>query len=219
MIHRVGDALIDVEGGRQLAEGIPGARYLELAGADHLPFLGDNTDEIIGAILGFLDHPATPARVDRVLATILLIRFDTTLDPHRSDTVLDEVEARMRRFRPNRVRFEPPVMVATFDAPARALECAHLASTLLCARDIAHRVGVHAGEIDPGDDKLEDMAVRIASDIAGHARSNEVLASRTIHDLVAGSDVELRDFGEFALPSIGQAWRLYRLLGRRNNPD
>ncbi|HSH41308.1 MAG TPA: alpha/beta fold hydrolase [Arenicellales bacterium] len=219
VIHRIGDALIDVEGGRQLAAGIPGARYLELAGADHLPFLGDNTDEIIGAILGFLDRPATPARVDRVLATILLIRFGTAPDPRRSDTVLDEVEARMRRYRPDRIRFEPPVLVATFDAPARALECAHLASTLLRVRNVEHRVGVHAGEIDPGDDKLEDMAVRIASDIAGHARSNEVLASRTIHDLVAGSDVELQDFGEFALPSIGQAWRLYHLLRRRNNPD
>ncbi len=212
VIHRTGDVLIDVEGGRQLAEGIPGARYVELPGTDHLPFLGRNTNDIVDAILGFLDRPAEQVKSNRVLATILLLHYGTDTDPRVVDAVTSAVKDRLRGYRASRIRLQPSVIAATFDAPARALECAGRISTLLCEQEVAHRISVHAGEIDPDDASLDDVAVRIASDIAGHAPGNEVLTSRTIHDLVAGSGIELQDCGEHPLPSINQDWRLYRLV-------
>ena len=71
VIHRTEDVTINVEGGRYLAEHIPGARYIELPGKDHIPFVGDNAMEIADAIEEFLTGSRAPVPVDRVLATVL----------------------------------------------------------------------------------------------------------------------------------------------------
>lgn len=107
----------------------------------------------------------------------------------------------------------PPVIVATVDAPARALECAYRLSEILRRNEASHRISIHAGEIDQGvDGTLDGIAMRVAADIVEHVHSNAVLVSRTVSDLVAGSPAELEDSGTFHLPSIAQNWRLYRLF-------
>ena len=71
VIHRTDDGAVKVEGGRELAALIPGARYVELPGSDHIPFIGDNSGEIVDAIEEFLTGSRTPVTPDRVLATVL----------------------------------------------------------------------------------------------------------------------------------------------------
>lgn len=211
VIHRTDDVLVDVEGGRQLAAEIPGAQLLELPGVDHLPMVGDNRDEIVNAILDFIQRPPTLARPNRVLATIVLLRIGAKTATAPADSALTAVKDQFGHYRAGRILSDPPIMTATFNAPARALECAYALSVELRRAGVGHQVGVHTGEVDLNEREPRGVAMSVAADIADHARPNEVLASRTVHDLVTGSGVELEDGGIFTLPSIKQDWRLYRL--------
>lgn len=212
VIHRSGDVLIDIEGGRQLAGEIPGAQYVELPGTDHLPFVGDNRDEITDAILRFLEHPAKREKPSRVLATLVWVEYGQTAATQITDAALSVIKDRIHRYRATRNVSQPNGLAATFDGPARALECAQSISAFLGSRDIEHRIGVHAGEINLEGDTLEGVAMDIATDVAGYAGPNEVLVSRTVNDLVAGSEVELQDCGAFSLPSIDRDWHLFQLV-------
>lgn len=201
VVHRAGDVLVDVEGGRQLAAGIPGAQYAELPGVDHLPFVGD-TERVIEVIGDFLRRPQRRDASDRAVATIVLIR-----GPEAGAT-----EQELRRFRATRVVRRPDGVAATFDGPARGLECARSVSRLIAGNGSGYRVGVHTGEINLAAGAPAGTAMDIAAEVAGHARPGEILASRTVHDLVAGSGIRLEDRGAFSLPSIGQEWQLFRVL-------
>lgn len=211
VIHRSEDTLIDVEAGRQLAENIPDAQYVELPGSDHLPFRGENANEIIDAIVRFLGHPARREKSNRVLATILLIQCGA--GGRMTDLQASTIKEEARRFRATRISPQPAGIAATFDGPARALECARSVSSLLRSEGVDHRVGVHAGEISLEGTALEGVALKIASDVADHAGNNEVLVSRTVNDLVAGSGVALQDRGVFTLQSIDQPWHLFQVIG------
>jgi pimeloyl-ACP methyl ester carboxylesterase len=210
VIHRSEDVLIDVEAGRQLAEHIPKAQYVELAGPDHLPFAGENSDEIIAAIERFLRPPTQRRKSARVLATIPLIRIEA--DRPFAGIEESAVREEIRRFRATRISSQHEGIAATFDGPARALECARSVSSLLRSNAVDHRIGVHAGEISLERETLDGVAVNIAADVANRAGINEVLVSRTVNDLVAGSGVALQDCGMSSLPSIGQDWHLFRVV-------
>ena len=206
VIHRAEDVLVDVEGGRQLAAGIPGARYAELPGPDHLPFVADG-DRIVDIIGEFLREPRRREQHARAIATIVLLRLDTSQD---SATAL--VDGQLTRFRAARVSTLPGFVVATFDGPARGLESAVSVSRLLRDRGIEHRIGVHTGEINLAAGEPAGTAMDIVAEVAEHAHSGEILASRTVHDLVAGSGIRLEERGAFSLPSISQAWQLFRVV-------
>jgi len=134
VIHRTGDQVSPVRGGRALAKYIPGARYIELPGDDHLPFLGDNTDEIADAIQEFLTGARAPITVDRVLATVLFTDIvgstvkAATLGDRRWRDLLDSHHATIRRnltsFRGHEVKSTGDGVLATFDGPARGVRCA-----------------------------------------------------------------------------------------------
>jgi pimeloyl-ACP methyl ester carboxylesterase len=210
VIHRSDDVLIDVEAGRQLGARIPGAQYVELPGRDHLPWVGENPDEVIDAIERFLGRTRSPRHVSRVLATILMTRLDAARAARFSDADRSRLLQELNHFRVNRVVWQPSLVVSTFDGPARALECAVSVSRWLRDEGIDHRMGVHTGEIEFEDGVPNGKAVDITADVAGHATRNEILVSRTVHDLVAGASTPLEDRGEFRLPTIEQRWRLFR---------
>jgi len=201
VIHRKDDVLIEIEAGRQLAAGIPGAKYAELPGVDHLPWVG-NSDRIVEEIADFMRYPRRCEASDRAVATIVLIR----------GAEAGALEQELRRFRASRVAARPDGVAATFDGPARALECAVSVSRLLRARGLEHHIGVHTGEIRLDGADLQGTAMDISSDVAARAASNEILASRTVHDLVAGSGIALEERGEHRLPSIKQGWQLFRVV-------
>ena len=134
VIHRTGDATIDVEGGRYLAENISGARYLEFAGIDHMPFVGDHVAEIADAIEEFLTGSRAVVPVDRVLATVLFTDIvgstekAAALGDRRWRDLLNRHHALIRtdlaRFRGREVKTTGDGILATFDGPARGVRCA-----------------------------------------------------------------------------------------------
>jgi pimeloyl-ACP methyl ester carboxylesterase len=211
VLHVANDVLIDVQGGRDLAARIPGAKYVEFPGVDHLPMVGENPDRIINAVAPFLEHTKQRGESNRILATILLVCFDPKARGGLPEHDAQRIKQHLQRFRATRISSQPDHLAATFDGPARALECAVSVSRLLRERGHDCRLAVHTGEVRFDGGAIEGTAVNIACDVADRARHNEILVSRTVNDLVAGSGIALQDRGEFALPSINQTWHLFQV--------
>lgn len=223
VIHRTGDVTVNVEGGRTLANQIPNARLFELPGTDHIPFVGDNVDEILQEIEAFLTGEKSAPIFDRVLATVLFTDIvDSTahaeslgdrpwhdlLDAHNKT-----VRRELARFRGKEVKLLGDGFLATFDGPARAIRCARSISDSLCALGVEARIGVHTGEVEFTDNDVRGVAVHIASRVANLGGANDVLVSRTVKDLVAGSGIKFEDFGTHPLKGVPDAWHLYRAVG------
>jgi pimeloyl-ACP methyl ester carboxylesterase/DNA-binding winged helix-turn-helix (wHTH) protein len=213
VIHRADDVLIDVAGGRVLAGRIPGARYVELAGTDHLPWAGTNALEITDIARDFLvgTPPFDPG--DRVLATVLAIQLETAgaggQDHRLQGGEREKVGACVGRFRGGELIPNDRGYLATFDGPARALRCARAIVEALGAA----RIGVHTGEVQLAPGAVHGLAVRMASDIADRAEPAQVLVSRTVTDLVAGSGIAFIDAGTHRIPGAPDDWRLFRVAG------
>lgn len=219
VIHRTGDKAINVEGGRFLGEHIPGARYLELPGVDHLPFVGDNAGDIADAIEEFLTGSRTPLPVDRVLATVLFTdivgstekaaalgdqRWRDLLDNHHST-----IRRNLTRFRGREVKTTGDGILATFDGPARGVRCACAISEEIKPLGIAVRAGLHTGECEMIGDDVGGIAVHIGARVAALADADEVLVSSTVKDLVAGSGLRFGDRGSQSLKGVPGEWRIF----------
>jgi pimeloyl-ACP methyl ester carboxylesterase len=221
IIHRKDDVAVNVEGGRELAALIPNARYVELPGTDHIPFVGDNAGEIVEAIEEFLTGSRAPVKVERVLATVLFTDIVGSTekaaalgDRHWRD-LLDEhsktIRAELTRFRGHEVKSLGDGFLATFDGPARAIHCAQSIITALRPLEIPIRAGIHTGEVEIADDDIRGIAVHITSRVAGFGGADDIVVSRTIKDLVAGSGITFEDFGTHVLKGVPDAWQLYRV--------
>ena len=219
VIHRTEDVLIKVEGGRYLAQNIPGARYIEFPGKDHLPFVGDNADEISDAIEEFLTGSRPPVAVDRVLATVLFTDIvgstekATALGDHRWRDLLDSHHATIRRnlgrFRGKEVKSTGDGILATFDGPARGVRCACAIAEEIKPLGIEVRAGLHTGECEMIGDDVGGIAVHIGARVAALAGAGEVLVSSTVKDLVAGSGLRFGDRGSQSLKGVPGEWRIF----------
>ena len=223
VIHLTGDTLISVEGGRELAASIPRARLVEIPGIDHLPWL-DAGDRIVTEMEEFLTGSRSAAAVaDRVLATVVFT--DIVDSTKRADIKGDSgwrdlleahnktVRRELARFRGNEVKTLGDGFLATFDGPARAIHCAGAIRDSLHQLDVPVRIGVHTGEVELADNDVRGIAVHIASRVAHIGHADDVLVSRTVKDLVAGSGIKFEDFGSHALKGIPEAWQIYRAVG------
>ena len=176
VIHRKDDVAVNVEGGRELAALIPDARYVELPGADHIPFVGDNAGEIADAVEEFLTGSRAPVTVDRVLATVLFTDIvgstekAAALGDRRWRDLLDEhdkaIRAELARFRGREVKSLGDGFLATFDGPARAIHCAQSIITALRPLGIPIRAGIHTGEVEIAENDIRGIAVHITSRVA-----------------------------------------------------
>lgn len=218
VLHRSGDRMVPVELGRYLGAHIPEARYVELAGPDHLPVVGD-MDALLDQIEEFVTGERSEREPDRVLATVLFTdivgsteratevgdaEWRKVLDRH------DEITARtVESHRGRVVKSTGDGILATFDGPARAVQCARALSERLAGAGIDVRSGLHTGEIEVRGDDVGGIAVHIASRVNGLADTGEVLVSRTVKDLVVGSDLEFADRGVHELKGVAEPWRLY----------
>jgi class 3 adenylate cyclase len=219
VIHRTGDALIKVEAGRFLAKHIPGARYLELPGADHLFWVGDNAGEIADAIQEFLTGSRAPVPVDRVLATILFTDIvgstekAAALGDSRWRNLLEKHHATIRgnlaRFRGHEVKTTGDGILATFDGPARGVRCACAIGEEIKPLGIEVRAGLHTGECEMIGDDVGGIAVHIGARVAALAGAGEVLVSSTVKDLVAGSGLCFGDRGNQSLKGVPGEWRIF----------
>ena len=211
-----------MEGGRELARLIPGARLIEISGADHLPYVGDNVDQIADLIGEFVTGSAPPAIIDRVLATILFT--DIAKSTEQASAVGDQrwqdllrahdaaVRKELMRFRGSEVKSLGDGFLATFDGPARAIRCALAIHSSVRSLGLAVRTGLHTGEVDLGGGDVRGIAVHIASRIVGLAGPGQLLVSRTVKDLVAGSGIGFEDFGIHRLKGISDSWQLLRVV-------
>jgi pimeloyl-ACP methyl ester carboxylesterase len=217
VVHRTGDPVIPVEAGRYLAERIPGARYVELPGADHYPFTG-SAGEILDEVEEFVTGSRRTREPDRVLATVLFTdivgstELAAELGDRRWRELLEEhhreVRAQLDRFRGNEVRIAGDGFLATFDGPARAIRCALAIRDALGPLGVEIRAGLHTGELELAETGVEGIAVHIGARIADLAGPGEVLVSRTVRDLVVGSEIVLAARGARALKGVPGEWEI-----------
>ena len=220
VLHRNGDTLIDFEAGVHLAEGIPNAHLVDLPGRDHLPWVGDNPLGILDEIERFLTGTMSEPEPDRVLATVLFtdIVDSTSLASSMGDdrwrNLLhahdDAVRAEIARFRGTEVKNLGDGFLATFDAPGRAIRCALSIASAVQSLGLTIRAGLHTGEVHLVNGDIEGISVHIASRISNLAEGNEVVVSRTVKDLIAGSGISLEAYGTHALKGIPDEWQVYK---------
>ena len=218
VIARTDDRMVRVGHCRYLAERIPGAQYLELPGEDHLFFVGDN-EPVLGEMEEFLTGQRGAAEPERALATVLFtdIVGSTEMAVALGDLgwrdLLERHDQALRRqlerFRGRLVKSAGDGVLAVFDGPARAIRYAVAVREALRSLDIEIRSGIHTGEVELRGDDLAGIAVHIAARVEAQARAGEILVSRTVADLVAGSGLEFEDRGEHELKGVPGRWRLF----------
>jgi class 3 adenylate cyclase len=218
VLHRVGDRWVRAAHGRHLAEQIAGATYVELPGADHLPSAGD-TEAVLGEVAEFLTGVRPVPESDRVLVTVLLT--DIVASTERQAEVGDQrwkqlltrhdeaVRRQIQRFGGREVKTTGDGVLSTFDGPARAARCAIAAREAARQLGLETRAGLHTGEVELRGADIAGVAVHIAARIAALAHPGEVLVSRTVRDLVAGSGIAFSQRGTHVLRGVPDEWQLF----------
>jgi pimeloyl-ACP methyl ester carboxylesterase/DNA-binding winged helix-turn-helix (wHTH) protein len=219
VIHRKEDLCLPVEGGRFLASHIPGAKYVEIEGKDHLPFAGDQ-DEILNEIEEFLTGARAGAGAerlfDRVLTTVMFILFDDNVSPvcvQDRREIKDLHQTHIRRelalFRGKEIEMTDAHLFATFDGPARAIRCAQAIVDAAARLGLRARAGLHTGECDILGEKIGGLTVQFGESVARLASFGEVLISRTVKELVAGAGIDFEQREKHALENLPGKWRLF----------
>ncbi|HEX9697069.1 MAG TPA: adenylate/guanylate cyclase domain-containing protein [Actinomycetota bacterium] len=226
VIHRRGDRVVNRRAGEFLASRIAGATYVEMPGNDHFPWAADS-DEIVAHIREFVTGSRGPApEADRVLATVL---FTDIVDSTGQAAALGDsawrsllethhalVHDRIARFRGRQIKTLGDGVLATFDGPGRAVQCAEAIATESEPLGLRIRAGIHCGEVEVMGEDIGGIAVHTAARILGLAGAGEVLVSSTIRGLVAGSGIEFEDRGTHELKGIPEPWQVFRATcGRR----
>ena len=216
VLHRTGDSDSQVEEGRYIAEHIPGARFVELPGDDHVPWV--DAEQTLAEIEEFLTGVRPLPEPNRVLMTLLFTDIvgsterARALGDRRWRDLLDEHHAVVRRelarFRGREVDTAGDGFFATFDGPARAVRAAQAIRDGVRPLGLEIRAGVHTGECELAGDAVRGIAVHTAARIPAQAGAGEVLVSSTVRDLVAGSGLEFDDRGIAELKGVGE-WRLF----------
>lgn len=204
VIHRTHDRCLRVEEGRYVAERIPRARFLELTGEDHLPFVGEQ-EPMLSEIERFIIEAPMLTPFDRVLATILHARIEGTDDVA---AYLEHVARECDWFRGRTIESDPRHFVAAFDGPARGIRCATALAGAAGRFRVAIRAGLHTGECTVENGVPTGAPVTLAARIAECAAEGEVLVSRTVRDIVGDAGLPFEDRGVHRLSGAGE-WKLF----------
>jgi class 3 adenylate cyclase len=218
VLHRSGDRGADVRSSRYLAARLPRARLVELPGDDHLPFAGDQ-EAVLAATQEFLTGTIRPAEVDRALLTVMFTdivestALANRLGDRRWRLLLEEhdhvVRSALHRFGGREIDTAGDGFLVGFDGPARAIRAAATVRAGLAEHDIHIRAGLHTGECELAGDKIRGIAVHVAARVVARAQAGEILCSRTVKDLVAGSGFAFVDRGVHQLRGVPDEWQLY----------
>ncbi|HEY7455343.1 MAG TPA: adenylate/guanylate cyclase domain-containing protein [Thermoleophilaceae bacterium] len=217
VLHREGDIIMRVEHGRYLAREIPGARYVELPGADHLNWV--DGDDILDEVESFLTGTTVRDEPDRVLATVMFTDIvDSTtraaeLGDRRWRDLVEAhdriVRSHLEGYRGREVKTLGDGFLATFDGPGRAIRCAGEVRDAVRAVGLELRAGLHTGEVEVAGADISGITVNIGARVGAKAQPGEVLVSQTVKDLVAGSGFRFDDRGQHALKGVPGEWRLW----------
>jgi class 3 adenylate cyclase len=222
VLHRTGDFLWPVEGARFVADSIPGARLVELPGADHFPFAG-NVDALLDEVESFLTGARRVPEPDRRLLTVLFTDIvESTeqlakLGDRRWRELLERHDALVRlelkRHGGREIKTTGDGFLATFEGPARAIGCAQAIVAAAGSLGIEIRAGLHTGECEVVGDDVAGMAVHIGARVGALARASEVCVSGTVKDLVVGSGIEFSERGTHELKGVPGKWPIYKVEG------
>jgi class 3 adenylate cyclase len=220
VLHTVENQLIPIEAGRHLAQHIPNARLVELPGADAIVWYGSAAGPIVvDEIEEFLTGTRVAADHTRTLTTLLFTDVVGSTDRLAAvgdrawHMVLDRhdeaVRRQLARFSGHQEKLTGDGVLATFDGPARAIRCGTAIRDAARQIGLDVRVGIHTGEVERRDTELAGIAVHLASRVCETAPLGEVLVSRTVVDLVAGSGIAFEDRGDHELKGLPASWRLF----------
>jgi len=204
------------EGCLYIADRIPNAESVELTAPD-FSIYGD--PDVPDLVQRFLAAGRVDTAPERVLTTVLFTdivestswaaelgdtRWRSLLEAHNAT-----LRAQLTRFGGREMRSTGDGVFATFDGPARAIACAQAAVAAVADLGLDLRAGIHTGEVEVADGRVEGIAVHIGARIAAEARPGEVLVSSTVKDLAAGSGIDFEERGERELKGVPGSWRLY----------
>lgn len=217
VIQNTGDAYVRAGHGRYLAQHIAGAQLLERDSADHWPV---PEPDLLVAIQEFITGAQVEEpEVDRILTTVLFVDVVgstervSELGDRRWQALLDQfvstVQLQLQTHRGVLVDRSGDGILATFDGPARAIRCAWGIRDSLQRAGLEVRTGLHTGEVTQRQGDVAGIAVHIGARVSELAEPGEVLVTRTVRDLVAGSGIDFADRGEFPLKGVPEHWELY----------
>ena len=218
ILHHTDDPLIPPKFGKDIAEHIPGAKYVELPGRNVFHFV-EPWRQSFQEIAQFLTGHQADVADDRVLATVL---FTDIVDSTRRAAEMGDrdwhalldahdaiVRAQLNRFRGREVNTSGDGFLAMFDGPQRAIRCAISIRDALRSLGIEVRAGLHTGECEVRGDDIGGIGVHIGARVSAMAGPNEVLVSSTLRDLVIGSGLEFEERGSHQLKGVPGEWRLF----------
>jgi class 3 adenylate cyclase len=221
VLHRRDLGFPPVSAGRYLAGRIPGARFAEIPGTDTGPQT-EYADLIVDSSQEFLTGVRPSPQPDRFLRTVL---FTDIVDSTRlSSTIGDSgwhkrldahdqlIRRELQRFRGTEIKTTGDGFLATFDGPGRAIQCCRAIRDAARPLGLTIRLGLHTGEVEQHGEDIRGVTVNIGARVAALARPSEVLVSRTVADLVAGSGFNFEDRGEYELKGVPGAWRLFAVV-------
>jgi class 3 adenylate cyclase/alpha-beta hydrolase superfamily lysophospholipase len=221
VLHRAEDRMIPARQGKYIAAHIPGARYVELPGEDHLPTVGNQaavTDEIEELLVGSRGAHGAERALATILFTDIVGSTETAarLGDRRWRDLLERHDATVRHelavHRGNEVKTMGDGFLATFDGPARAIRCAAAIHAGLRRSGVEVRSGIHSGEVELIGEDVGGMAVNIGARVGALAGPGEVLVSSTVRELVVGSGIEFAERGVHQLKGAPDEWRLFAVL-------
>jgi pimeloyl-ACP methyl ester carboxylesterase len=221
VLHTEFNLVAPIEHGRHLAASIPGATFVQLAGADHLLMVGDSRS-LLHEVERFVTGALVPVAVDRVLATVLFT--DIVNSTQRVEEMGDQswhrllerhddlVRSELIRHRGHEVATTGDGFAATFDGPARAIRCARAIVEAVDDLGLEVRAGLHTGECEVTGGAVSGIAIHIAARVAAMAGAAEVWVTRTVKDLVAGSGLVFAPLGSMQLKGVADDWDMFAVI-------
>lgn len=223
VLHKRDDQVVPIEDGKYIADHIDWAKFVELPGADHWPWIGH--EEAVEEIQEFLTGMRDSAEPDRAVATVMFVVIvDSTkrvadLGDRRWADLVESFNAVVRReldrFRGREVDTAGDGFFVTFDGPAQAIHCATALVDEVEKLGLQIRIGIHTGECERLTEKVGGLGVVIGARVGALAGPGEILVSRTVQDLVVGSGLTFEDAGEHELNGVPDRWHLYRVMNER----
>jgi pimeloyl-ACP methyl ester carboxylesterase/DNA-binding CsgD family transcriptional regulator len=225
VLHRSNDARVKFSAGRDVAEKIPAARFVELAGRDHPIWTGD-ADRMVDEIEEFLTGVRAPPRDHRLLASILVTRLTAPaeiagrLGDHRwgerTEHLRQQANGAVARYGGTPIGISASETTARFDGPARAVRCALDLCALARALEFKLSIGVHIGEVEMHDGLVSGLALHVTERIAMSAPPGEVLVSGVVHDLVAGSGLRFAEREPMEISGLDESVRIFAAVAEQH---
>jgi len=208
ILYRAGEFVAHVQGSKYLARHIAGATFVELEGIDYHPYVGDQ-DAILDRVEAFLTGALARPTGERVLATLVRVTTDNCSSPDARDAVIVRL---VGDHGGELVTRAGDTCLATFDGPSRAIACALAIREAMAEVQVHTRIVAHIGEIERRGSDVSGTAVDRIGAMGALAGLREILISRTLADLVAGSEFVCTDVGEYVVAGAPEPWRLFAVM-------